>query len=65
MYIYSYREVNNNIQYVKFCTCVKKITITLTRRWDFHINNLYKFTKFSNTMTLHEENNSLNLNVLT
>jgi hypothetical protein len=21
-----------------------KVTITLTRRWDFHINNLYKFT---------------------
>jgi len=22
-----------------------KITITLTRRWDFHINNLYKLIK--------------------
>jgi len=43
---YSCREVNNNIQYIKFCTCVKKITIALTRRWDFHINNIYKFTKF-------------------
>jgi hypothetical protein len=21
-----------------------KVTITLTRRWDFHINNFYKFT---------------------
>ena len=40
---YSYREVNNNIQHIKFCTSVK-IAITLTRRWDFHINNLYKFT---------------------
>ena len=41
---YSYREVNNNIQHIKFCTCVEKITIPLTRRWDFHTNNLYKFT---------------------
>jgi predicted SprT family Zn-dependent metalloprotease len=42
---YSYREVNNNIQHIKFCTCVK-IAITLTRRWlwDCHINDLYKFT---------------------
>ena len=40
---YSYREVNNNIQHIKFVH-VWKNTITLTRRWDFHINNLYKFT---------------------
>ena len=41
---YSYREVNNKIQHIRFCTCVGKITITLTRKWNFDINNLYKFT---------------------
>ena len=44
----------------------EKNTITLTRRLDFHIDNIYKYLQsFSNTMTLHEENNSLDLNVLT
>jgi hypothetical protein len=33
--------------------------------WDFHINNLYKFTYLFSTIILHEENNSLTLNVLT
>ena len=42
---YSYREVNNNIQHIlSFIHVWGKITITLTRRWDFHINNLYKLT---------------------
>jgi outer membrane lipopolysaccharide assembly protein LptE/RlpB len=42
-----------------------KIAITLTRMCDFHINNLYKFTYHFSTIILHEENNSLTLNVLT
>jgi hypothetical protein len=24
---YSYREVNNNIQHIKFCTCVEKLQL--------------------------------------
>ena len=24
---YSYREVNNNIQHIKFCTCVDKLQL--------------------------------------
>ena len=42
-----------------------KITITLSRKWDFHINHLINFYSFSNTIALHEKNNSLHLKVLT
>ena len=43
-----------------------KITITLTRKRNFDINNLYiNLHSFSNTTILHEEHNSLNLKVLT
>jgi hypothetical protein len=48
---YSYREVNNNIQHIKFCT-LTFIAIFI---------NLHNV---SNTITLHEEINSLNLNVM-
>ena len=27
--IYSYREVNNNIKHIKFCTCVEKLQLHL------------------------------------
>ena len=33
-----------------------KIAITLTSMWDFHINNLFKFTYLFSTIILHEEN---------
>jgi len=41
---YSYKEVNSYIHHTEFCTCVEKVTITLIRRWDFRINNLYTST---------------------
>jgi hypothetical protein len=40
-------------------------SFTTRAQWDFHINNLYKFTYLFSTIILHEENNSLTLNVLT
>ena len=57
---YSYREVNNNMQHIKFCTCVEKLQLH-----NFILIIFINLHSFSNTTILNEENNSLHLKVLT
>ena len=47
---YCYREVNNNIQHIKFCTCVEKLKLHKLGGGTFILIIFINLHSFSNTI---------------